>query len=219
MTNEYDIEEELSFNVSFSRPLGLPAESGFNRYGVKEHEDGSIDVIFAAMEPGLRKGIRVTSEFLQGVAANFSDGLPMQLDHSQGQLANVGYIKDAKFADGFLRLVGHVPNTGNTTRSDVIADFTHEPPAINDGSVGFGNDYRIERNDAGEPEFVDATMVEFSLTPFPAGYGNDGGLSPQFAHAAREAGVFTEDGADEAPEEGTSQVRGTSRAQIYDYDF
>ncbi len=218
MTNDYKIDEELSFNVSFARPIGLPAESGFNRYGVKEYEDGSIDVIFSAMEPGLRKGIRVTSEFLDKVARNFSDGLPMQLDHSQGQLANVGYVKDVKFADNFLRLVGHIPNTGNSVRSDVIADFTHEPPAINDGSVGFGNDYRIERNDDGEPEFVDATMVEFSLTPFPAGY-DEGGLSPQFAHAAREAGLFTEDGADEAPEDGTSRLKGASRARIYNYDF
>ena len=218
MTNEYDIDEELSFTVSFARPLGFPAESGFNQYGVKEYDDGSIDVIFAAMQPGLRKGIRVTSEFLDQVAGNFSDGLPLQLDHSHGQMANVGSVKDVKFDGDYLRLVGHVPNTGNSVRSDVIADFTHEPPAIHDGSVGFGNDYRIERNDDGEPEFVDATMVEFSLTPFPAGY-DDGGLSPQFAHAAREAGVFAENDTDEAPEDGTSHLRGTNRARIYDYDF
>ncbi len=218
MTHQYEIDEELSFNVSFSRPLGIDREDGFNEYGVKEYEDGSIDVIFAAMEPGLRKGIRVTDEFLARVARNFSDGLPMQLDHSQGQLANVGHVKDVKFTDDFLRVLGHVPNTGNTVRTDVIADFTHEPPAIRDGSVGFGNDYRIERNDAGEPEFVDATMVEFSLTPFPAGYGGEGGLSPKFAHAAREAGVFSDE-TNEVPDEGTSQLRGTNRARIYDYDF
>ncbi len=216
MTQDYEIDEELSFNVSFARPVGVEAESGFNEFGVEEYEDGSIDVIFAAMEPGLRKGIRVTDKFLTRVAANFSDGLPMQLDHSHGQLANVGHVEDAKFADGFLRLVGHVPNTGNTVRSDVIADFTHEPPAIHDGSVGFGNDYRIERNDAGEPEFTDATMVEFSLTPFPAGYGDEGGLSPQFADAAREAGVFTEADEDLEPR---SHVKGSVRARIYDYDF
>ncbi len=218
MTNNYNIDEELSFNVSFARPIGIEAESGFNRYGVKEYEDGSIDVIFAAMEPGLRKGIRVTNEFLDRVAGNFSDGLPMQLDHSQGQLANVGHIKDVKFTNDFLRVLGHVPNTGSTVRSDVIADFTHEPPAINDGSVGFGNDYRIERNDAGEPEFVDATMVEFSLTPFPAGYGSDGGLSPQFADAAREAGLFSDETESNGPE-ATSHLKGCNRARIYHYDF
>ncbi len=217
MTNDYQIDEKLCFNVSFARPLGVEQDYGFNEYGVKQYEDGSIDVIFAAMEPGLRKGIRVTEEFLGRVAENFSDGLPMQLDHSQGQLANVGYVKSAKFADNFLRLIGHIPNTGNSIRSDVIADFTHEPPAINDGSVGFSNDYRIERNDAGEPEFIDATMNEFSLTPFPAGYGTDGGLSPRFAQAAREAGVFTD--ATETSPDGTSRVKGQSRARIYDTTF
>lgn len=218
MTNEYDIDENLSFNVSFSRPLGIDAGSGFNEYGVKEYEDGSIDVIFAAMEPGLRKGIRVTDEFLTRVAGNFSDSFPMQLDHSDGQLANVGEVKSAKFADGFLRLMGHIPNTGNSVRSDVIADFTHEPPAIHDGSVGFDNDYRIEQNDAGEPEFVEAKMVEFSLTPFPAGYGSEGGLSPQFAEAAREAGVFTEETEEETPA-GRSRLKGQSRARITDCEF
>lgn len=217
MNNEYDIDEELSFNVSFSRPSGLGSDTGFNEYGVKEREDGSIDVVFAAMEPGLRKGIRITDKFLARVARNFSNALPMQLDHSRGQLANVGHVKDVKFSDNFLRVYGHIPNTGNTVRSDVIADFTHEPPAIHDGSVGFGNDYRMERNDAGEPEFVDATMAEFSLTPFPAGYGDSGGLSPQFADAAREAGVFNDE-ADMTPS-GTSKVKGQSRARIYDYNF
>ncbi|MFC6717898.1 hypothetical protein ACFQGT_09685 [Natrialbaceae archaeon GCM10025810] len=213
MSKQLPINEELAFSVSFSLPESLKRPDGFNRYGVKEYEDGSIDVIFAAMEPGVRKGIRVTDEFLTRVAGNFSEPIPIQLDHSQGQLANVGYLKDVRFADGFLRVLGHVPNTGNSVRSDVIADFTHEPPAINDGSVGFGNDYRIERNDAGEPEFVDATLVEFSLTPFPAGYGSDGGLSPQFAEAAREAGVFNEPDA-EANDAPVSHLKGTSRARF-----
>ncbi|ELY49887.1 hypothetical protein [Natronorubrum bangense] len=211
MSQEYTIDEELAFNVSFSLPDELGRPDGFNKYGVKEYEDGSIDVIFAAMEPGLRKGIRITDEFLSSVSQNFSETLPLQLDHDKGQLSNVGHLKDVRFSNGFLRVLAHIPNTGNTVRSDVIADFTHEPPAINDGSVGFGNDYRIERNDAGEPEFVDATMVEFSLTPFPAGYGSDGGLSPQFAKAAREAGVFSEQLEAETP---VSHLKGSCRARF-----
>lgn len=217
-TNDYDIDEDLSFNVSFSRPLGIESRDGFNKYGVKEHEDGSLDVIFAAMEPGLRKGIRVTEDFLRGVSASFSGPIPMQLDHSDGQLANVGQVQDVKFSDGFLRLIGNIPNTGNTVKSDIIADFTHEPPAIHDGSVGFSNDYRIERNDAGEPEFVDATMAEFSLTPFPGGYGDEGGLSHQFTDAAREAGVFDDTDEHESPD-GTSRMKGENRARIYNYNF
>lgn len=214
MSSEFDISEELAFNVSFSLPESLRRPDGFNRYGVKEYEDGSIDVIFAAMEPGVRKGIRITDEFLSNVSRGFSDPIPLQLDHATDQLSNVGHVKDVKYSDGFLRTLAYVPNTGNSIRSDVISDFTHEPPAINDGSVGFGNDYRIERNDAGEPEFVDATMVEFSLTPFPAGYGSDGGLSPQFAKAAREAGVFTEQKLDAEREDPVSHLKGTCRAQF-----
>lgn len=209
--NEYKIDEELSFGVSFSQPSGISHESGFNKYGVKEYEDGSIDVIFAAMKPGLRKGFRITDEFLARVAGNFSDPVPLQLDHSPGQMSNVGQLNDVRFADNFLRVMAHVPNTGSSVRSDVIADFTHEPPAINDGSVGFGNDFTVERNDDGEPEFVDATLVEFSLTPFPAGYGSDGGLSPQFTRAAREAGVFSDTEAEAGP---VSHLRGTNRARF-----
>ncbi|ELY47315.1 hypothetical protein [Natronorubrum sulfidifaciens] len=217
MSNQLSIDEELAFSVSFSYPDTLTRPEGFNQYGVKKYEDGSIDVIFAAMEPGLRKGFRITDEFLTRVAGNFSGPAPLQLDHSQGQLANVGHVKDVRFADDFLRILAHVPNTGNSVRSDVISDFTHDPPAINDGSVGFGNDFRVERNDSGEPEFVDATIAEFSLTPFPAGYGSDGGLSPRFAKAAREAGVFSEDDA-EATTEPVShlKIEGVSRAQFTD---
>ena len=214
---EYNIDEKLSFGVSFSGPLGVELGSGFNEYGVKEYDDGSIDVIFAAMEPGLRKGLRITEDFLDGVARNFSEELPLQLDHSNGQMANVGSVREVKFTDGFLRVLGHVPNTGNSVRTDVIADFTHDPPAISDGSVGFSNDYRIERNDDGEPEFVEASMSEFSLTPFPAGYGSSGGLSPQFADAAREAGVFSHE--TDTGSGGRSRVKGTVRAKIYDTRF
>jgi len=223
MSEPITIEEDLSFSVSFSNQISpsISREMGFNEYGVKSYDDGSIDVTFAAMEPGLRKGFRVTDEFLARVASNFTDGIPMQLDHSPGQLANVGKIKEVKFSDGYLRLLGHVPNTGNSVRNDVIADFSYTPPAITDGSVGFGQDYVIERNGSGELEFVDATLSEFSLTPFPAGY-ETGGLSPAFTSAARDAGLVDIDSHDSEKDEsfsaGTSRLRGTSRARIYTLD-
>lgn len=211
MTNQYDIDEDLSFNVEFSEIGGDALNDGFNRYGVKEHDDGSIDVIFAAMEPGLRKGVRITRDFLTYVAGNFSDPIPMQMDHSKGQMQNVGQIVDARFSNDFLRLYGHIPKTGNSVRDDVIADFTHDPPAIQDGSAGFGNDFEMVQNDNGEPEFVEAELKEFSLTPFPAGY-EDGGLSPSFAEAAREAGVF--DAEDTQENAGISRLQGRNLARF-----
>lgn len=211
MTDKYNIDERLSFNVDFSSPLGTNRPDGFNEFGVKEYDDGSLGVIFSAMEPGVWKGMRITDEFLTGVAAGFSGPVPMQLDHSNGQLANVGQITDARFSDGFLKLRGHIPNTGNSVREDVIADFTYDPPAITDGSVGFSEDYEIVENEDGEPEFVDAELNEFSLTPFPAGY-DDGGLSPAFAEAAKEAGVF--ETTKDKTESGTSRLKGRSVARF-----
>lgn len=203
-TNE--INEDLTFSVRLSP---VADADGFNEYGVREREDGSIDVVFNAMEPGLRQGslgfdVRITEEFLQHVAGNFSNPVPLQLDHSRSQMANVGVVKEVRFASPFLRVLGHIPNTGSRLRSDVIADFTHEPPAITDGSAGFGDTYELIRNEDEELEFVDATLVEFSLTPFPAGYDN-GGLSPSFAEAVRRAGIVDQP----EPEHriGTSRVR------------
>jgi hypothetical protein len=209
---EYEIDEALSFNFEFSSVSRDGLDDGFNEYGVRERDDGSIDVIFSAMEPGLRKGVRITPEFLETVVENFNNSAPMQLDHSTEQMQNVGQITDARFR-GDLRLRGHIPNTGSSVRSDVIADFTHDPPAITDGSVGFEDDFELTENDSGEPEFVDATLNEFSLTPFPAGY-DDGGLSPRFAEAAREAGVF--DVENTTDDTGTSHLKGRNQARFHE---
>ncbi|NUC72553.1 hypothetical protein HTZ84_09565 [Haloterrigena sp. SYSU A558-1] len=184
-----DGDEGYGWNIQFSAPSVIVSEEDdFNEYGVREHDDGSIDVIFAAMEPGERKGIRVTDSFLRRVASHqYGDRLPLQYDHSHSQRANVGWIEpeNIKFSDGFLRVMAHIPNTGSQIRTDTIADFTHDPPAISDGSVGFDfRSIKVERsNDPDDkPEFKDARLQEFSLTPFPAGYDN-GGLSPQFSRS------------------------------------
>lgn len=216
-----DIEAELEFSASVGSVPTDFSETGFNKYGVRENvdEDGklqSIDVLYRAMEPGLRKNIRISPEFLQTVVDKFGGPLPFQLDHSKSQLANVGTITRALFADA-LYLVGNIPNTGSQLRSDVISDFRHDPPAITDGSVGFGHDYEIEYNeDADEYEFVSAQLREFSLTPFPAGYDN-GGLSAAFSDEF--ASVTTVDDGDESPEkvgEGQSWAR-ISHAKITEF--
>ena len=185
------IDADLEFSAATSAPVDAEfSVDGFNEYGVRENrsDEGeleSIDVVYRAMEPGLRKNIRVTPDFLRSVAANFSEvaGAPTQYDHSKSQRANVGRISRAWFGSNALYLMNNIPNTGSSVRSDTISDFLHEPPAITDGSVGFGRDYEIAYNDETEEyEFVDATIREFSLTPFPAGY-DTGGLSAAFSEA------------------------------------
>lgn len=188
---DIEIDADLTFSAATSRPVDAGfSVDGFNKYGVRENhgDDGeleSIDVVYRAMEPGLRKNIRVKPEFLQGVVEGFSEigSLPAQYDHSQSQRANVGRVTHAWYGQDALYLMSNIPNTGSSIRSDTIADFTHEPPAITDGSVGFGRDYEIEYNsDTKEYEFADATLREFSFTPFPAGY-DEGGLSAAFSDA------------------------------------
>jgi hypothetical protein len=139
------------------------------------------------MEPGVRNQILVTEGFLGRVAGNFSSPVPLQMDHSRSQFANVGTVRNVWNTSDAFWLRVEIPNTGSTVRADVIADFTHEPPAITDGSVGFGRDYEIQFNeDADTYELVNATLEEFSLTPFPAGY-DSGGLSPVFSAAFEAA--------------------------------
>lgn len=175
----------VGWNITFSLPDGVidSLGDGFNRHGVREHEDGSIDVIYAAMEPGVRRGVEVTDSFLETVANhNYGSRLPLQYDHSHSQRANVGWIdpQNIKFSDGFLKVMAHIPNTGSQIRTDTINDFTHDPPAITNGSVGFDpTTIEVEAERGSDPTFVDAKLQEFSLTPFPAGYDN-GGLSPVF---------------------------------------
>jgi len=194
------IDAELAFSATPSAPSPELSMEGFNEYGVRRNitEDGqltSIDVVYRAMEPGLRKNFRITPEFLQGVVEDFTQigSAPAQFDHSASQRANVGTVTDAWYAANALYLQLNIPNTGSSIRTDTIADFTFEPPAITDGSVGFGNDYEIELDEAtGEYVLLDAQFREFSLTPFPAGYDN-GGLSAAFCDAARSHGLFVDE--------------------------
>jgi hypothetical protein len=218
-----EIDADLSFSASASRPGEFFSDlqpDGFNEYGVRKNlnDDGdllSIDVLYRAMEPGLRKNVRITSEFLGRVAGNFSRPIPFQFDHSNSQRANIGTIQRV-WSNDALWLLGNIPNTGSSVRSDTIADFTYDPPAITDGSVGFGHDYDVEFNeDAEEYVFVNATLREFSATPFPAGYDN-GGLSAAFCHAAREHGLFVDE-AKSSPAEAGAGVR-FSHALIRDFD-
>lgn len=181
-TKSYTLQTEFST---------LPTDAvtdGFNKYGVRENEDGSVDVRFTVMEPGVRKGARITPEFLQKVASYDYDRRPVQVDHSDSQLANVGYADPdkIKFSDGVLRVQVHIPDTGSDIRNDIIADFTHDPPQITDISVGFNPEtvtVETSRNRDDEPKFTDARIQEFSLTPFPAGY-DEGGLTPEFSEVS-----------------------------------
>jgi hypothetical protein len=237
------IDADLEFTASPAAPPeafsadGVRDLTDFNEYGVRQTRDEngnllSVDVVYRAMEPGLRKNVRVTPEFLARVAENFSGTIPLQYDHSHSQRANVGYVTDVWAGADALWLMATVPNTGSTIRSDTIADFTYQPPAITDGSVGFGRDYEVEFNEeAEEYAFVNASLAEFSLTPFPAGYDH-GGLSPAFCEAASEVGLFVDDAAPEvagnAPEPvaaeksstdsevASTPAEGVSRARISD---
>lgn len=188
-----NVDADLEFVAFAASPEGANfSVEGFNDHGVRKNlnADGeleSIDVVYRAMEPGLRKKkIRIKPEFLNRVVSNFdqTNGVPAQYDHSQSQRANVGRVTRAWTASNAMWLMANIPNTGSSIRSDTIADFTHNPPAITDGSVGFARDYDIQYNEsADEYDFVDATLREFSFTPFPAGYDN-GGLSAAFSEAA-----------------------------------
>jgi hypothetical protein len=178
------------FNVQMSPPDTTP--DGFDEYGVRKNYEGdeleSIDVIYDAMEPGIRKGVEITPEFLRTVAENHREEVPIQYDHSHSQRMNVGYMKDIKFSeqDGKLKKIFNIPNTGSEIRSDTIADFTHSTgPQIRDGSVGFDPqslEFAEPENDDAKAQFQYAELVEFSLTPFPAGYDN-GGITPEFSEA------------------------------------
>lgn len=183
-----EVGEGLVFDLGVNNP------DGFNEYGVRENQDGSIDVIFRAMEPGIRNGYEVSETFLKKVArTDYSGRLPFQQSHSFHQRDNVGWVESDRvwFQNDALWTMGHVPNTGSSVRNDVIADFTHEPPAIQHGSVQFDQssieidwpedfdpwDPDEDRN----PTFIDGKLMEFSLTPFPGGYDKEsGGLSPAF---------------------------------------
>lgn len=191
-----DIDGDFGMNLEFTR---LPEEAlsdGFNKYGVRENEDGSLDVRFAAMEPGERRGFDVTPEFLNRVTSHDYSRIPLQLDHTKTQRANVGYIEPNKISfDNVMKTQVHIPNTGSSIRDDIIADFTHEPPQIQDISVSFDpRTVELDPPDSRDdnPEFVDARIREFSLTPFPGGYDN-GGITPEFSSAIEKASMNPDD--------------------------
>jgi len=197
-----DDADVYGVNVEFGQLPTDAISDGFNKHGVRENDDGSIDVRFTVMEPGVRKGVQVTPEFLRQVASHEYGQIPLQLDHSDSQRANVGFVdpENIKYADGVLRAQAHIPNTGSDIRDDVIADFTHNPPQITDISAGFDpQSMEVERPQSrnGDPTFIDGQLREFSLTPFPAGY-EDGGLTPKFSEAVEEIGFSDADGSTES---------------------
>lgn len=209
-------EVELTQDLTFSTKISAPSDpnalaDGYNEYGVKEvyNDDGELDrveFLFEAMQPGdpeSRNGFDITADFLQNVAGHdYSTEVPFQMSHDRDQRSNAGYIDGAWFNSDALRLHGYVPNTGNALRTDVIADLTHHPPALRDGSVSFGRTFDYVITDEGHVRPTDARLQEFSATPFPGGY-DDGGLKAQFMQAAVDAGVL-----DEAPNSDVSGAEG-----------
>lgn len=209
MTDGIDMDV-AGFNIDLHSPSESP--KGFNEYGVREnHVDDeleSIDVIYNAMEPGVRKNVEVTPEFLQRLADGASENIPVQYDHSHSQRANVGYLKEVKYSetDGFLKKMFNIPNTGSQIRSDTIADFTHSTgPQITDGSIGLDpRSLEFEKPDSDEAKakFVDGELIEFSLTPFPGGYDN-GGITDSFSKALEN---FASDQKGDTEQTGESQL-------------
>ena len=192
--------EMVGFPVSFGTQEATLGgfDDGFNEYGVRENEDGSIDVRFAAMEPGIHNGIEITPEYLDTVFSKNYGRRPIQISHSKDQLSNVGWVKpDKAYYDNSKEWVfveGHIPNTGSSVRTDVISDFTHNPPAITNGSIGFNPRSLTAKesdNEEATAKFVDGEFMEFSLTPFPAGYDSAGGLTAAFE---QEFGWGSDDG-------------------------
>jgi hypothetical protein len=209
-----NINETLTFSASMAgEGLNFDHEefqarvgTGFNEYGVRENHDEngnveSVDVIFQAMEPGPpedRNGVRITDEFLENVAGkDYSPKPPHLKDHDVGDsFARIGQVEDAWFSDriGKLMLMTRTPNVeGSQNHQEAIARYTHEPPEIRDGSLGFGKDYEAVRNDSGEPEMKDGKFREFSTVNFPGGY-DDGGVNAAFSAAIEEREFDTHDG-------------------------
>lgn len=173
---------EMSFAAT---PIKEQIREGFNQYGIRENYDGdelvSVDAIYEAMEPGppeSRKGVRITEDFLKSVSEkDYSNRPPFMMDHDRSTLSHVGFVDDVWFDDGRGKLMVQVRayNTGAQTHDEIIKRLTHEPPAITDGSVGFGRNYEASKNSNDEYQLEDGKMQEFSTTPFPGGY-DEGGL-------------------------------------------
>lgn len=203
---ELQIGEELTFSASttdgeidfnhseFEERVG----DGFNEHGVRENidDDGdlaSVDVIYEAMEPGppdRRNGVRITDEFLGKVAGKDYSARPPHLkDHDdKDTFAKIGDVRDAWFSERLnkLMLMTRTPNIeGSQNHQEAVARYTHDPPSITDGSLGFGNQYEAVRNADGEPEMRDGKFREFSTTNFPGGY-DEGGVNAAFAEAIED---------------------------------
>lgn len=185
MTKGTDINQDLDFGVTLNAPDTEALSEGFNRHGIKETED-RVEFIYEAMQPGLRNGFRITEDFLRDTAQEFNGNLPLMAFHNKRQLS-LGNVTEMWFSDGALRLRGYVPKTGAQSHQEVVERMTYDPPQIQDGSVGFGQNYELTKNEAGEPELVGGVPMEFSLTHFPGGYDKDtGGLKAQFEQAFEE---------------------------------
>lgn len=203
---ELEIEETLKFGASVSdgdidfshSEFQERVGEGFNEHGVRENysEDGSklqsVDVIFEAMEPGppeRRNGVRITENFLQKVAEKEYDTPPHLKDHEdKDTFARIGEVRDVWFSDRLdkLMLMTRTPNIeGSSNHQEAVARYTHEPPQITDGSLGFGQNYEAVMNEQGEPEMRDGKFREFSTTNFPGGY-DSGGVNRAFAEAIEE---------------------------------
>lgn len=200
-------DAEFCFSSDFGVPESSVLSEGFNEYGVRENTDDetgeldSVDVMYRAMEPGPpdeRKGVRITEEFLRNVASKEYSQPPFMLDHEEGTLNKLGHVRRVFYEKGALYVVNRIPNTGSSVKSDVISDYTHEPPAIQDGSVGFKRDYEIVVNEADEPEMKDGKLREFSTTPFPGGY-DEGGVQATAAFSDAVEAEFNQ--CDEEPNE------------------
>jgi hypothetical protein len=202
--------EEIDFSHSeFEEKVG----DGFNEHGVRENynDDGdleSVDVIFAAMEPGPpedRNGVRITEDFLDNVAKKeYASPPPHLKDHEdKNSWARIGSVQEKWFSERTNKffLMTRTPNIeGSKNHQEAIARYTHSPPAIRDGSLGFGNNYTAVRNSDGEPEMEDGKFREFSTVNFPGGY-DDGGVNAAFAEAVEDVADKFDDPADDDDDE------------------
>lgn len=223
-----NIDESLQFTAStpdgdidfshseFQERVG----TGFNEHGVRENYDEndnleSVDVIFAAMEPGPpedRNGVRITEDFLDNVAGKeYASPPPHLKDHEdRNSWARIGDVREKWFSERLNKffLMTRTPNIeGSTNHQEAIARYTHDPPAIRDGSLGFGQNYEAAINEDGEPEMQDGKFREFSTVNFPGGY-DDGGINAAFAEAIEEAEVEFDDPVDDDDKSGENSATG-----------
>lgn len=223
--HELNIEEQLAFSAStpdedldfshseFEERIG----TGFNEHGVRENYDNdgnleSVDVIFEAMEPGppeRRNGVRITEDFLDKVASKEYDNPPHLKDHEdKNSWAKIGDVQTAWYSerlDKFM-LMTRTPNIeGSQNHQEAVARYTHDPPAIRDGSLGFGQNYEAAINEDGEPEMQDGKFREFSTVNFAGGY-DEGGVNAAFAEAVEDAEAEFDDPADDDDKSGENSA-------------